>query len=95
MPEKIHNEGRIDRLSIQLDRARAEAKCERKLEAMAANRELPPDDSDRAATCMAANCKGLAVVGGYCIGHAAGRHAHTNKVLAEQRREFESGKTRA
>lgn len=94
-PQKISTDGRIDKLSLVLDRARCEARCDRKLEAMVADRELPPDDVDKAATCMAEGCKSIAVAGGYCIGHAAGRHAHTNRVLAEQRREFQDGRSRA
>jgi hypothetical protein len=95
MAEKIHSDGRVDKLSIILDRARTEARCDRRLEAMTQNRELPPDDEGKPATCMAVGCKGVAIVGGYCAGHAMGRHAHTNKVLEEQRREFESGKQKA
>jgi len=92
MTEKIHTDGIVDKLSIILDHTRTEARCDRRLESMTQDRELPPDDDGKPATCMAVACKGVAVVGGYCAGHASGRHAHTNQVLAEHRREFESGK---
>lgn len=95
MTEKIESDGRIDKLAIMLDRARTEARCERRLEAMTQNRELPPDDTGKPATCMALGCKGTAIVGGYCAGHAAARDAHAKKVLDEQRHEFDSGKQRA
>jgi len=95
MAEKVKSDGRVDKLAMILDRARTEFRCERRLEAMTQDRELPPDDEGTRATCMAIGCKGAASVGGYCAGHAAGRHAYTNKVLAAQREDFESGKQKA
>lgn len=98
-PKKIHTDGLVDKLAMQLNRDRVQRRCDRALEAMTSH-ELPPDGRDEEgcavpATCMAIGCKGRAVIGGYCAGHAVGKDAHTTAVLDRQRREFETGKQRA